>query len=62
MGKHFDRIVCPACLKRFDAPHKLKAHQKAKRHRVADLHTPEAERTRRELQTEHQRRMAEKHT
>ncbi len=30
------RHICPYCLKRFDTKQGVKAHQKAKRHRVED--------------------------
>lgn len=32
MGAHFDRIICPQCLRRFRDRHALQVHMKRKRH------------------------------
>jgi hypothetical protein len=50
MGKHFDRIICPHCGKRFDKPRSLKAHQRAKRHMPGG----ESKKQRAALQSYHQ--------
>lgn len=60
MSLHNGPFRCAHCLRQFDRQQDLKRHMRTKRHTVARLHRPEEDASRAALQTEHQRRVAEK--